>query len=834
MSSMHRILAGLLALPLLLAAQTLPRAVTDPGVVVTRQTISPAGIQSVFEGRVFGLTFGDSASDLWVLGAGRAFHLDWRANRLLHSVPLGATPGLQGIVFDRASGRPLVTCATKDDARLVAIENGSTKVVADRLGAFLTGALAVQASPAAGRRLALVPVIANNKLAVVDLSTGRLLGHAPTGIAPFAAVISSDGASAFVSNWGGRLASPADLTAPTGLAPNADRVVIDKRGIASTATLTRLDLSTLRATATIPVGLHPTAMAWDQPHQRLYVAAGNQDAVSVIDTRSNRLLQSFPVEPFGKRVAGVAPTALALDASGARLYVACGGINAIAVLSTAEGRVEGLIPTGWYPNSLALSPDGQYLAVGTLLGVGSGWRDEPRKRFVHSYRGTASVIPIPDAAQLAAYTLAVAGNNRLPLGAVQPSTPAWPYPIDHVVYIIKENRTYDQVFGDIPKGNGDPSLVMFGEDVTPNQHRLAGQFVLLDNFYASGGNSGDGHQWVTQANETDYAMWPGWAGRSYPFDGTDPIASSANGFLWDYALRAGKTVRIFGEYAPRTTERGTTRAALFERWKKGDDFAHDWNTTSPIPPLDAHLARSFPGYSTGIPDVIRARIFLADLARWERQGSMPNLVTMLLPSNHTRGTTPGVHTPKAMVADNDLALGQIVESLTHSRFWPKMAIFVVEDDAQNGVDHVDGHRTVALAISPYVRRGYLDSTFYAHPSMVKTIELILGLPTMSLFDLIASDMRAAFTSHPDYTPYTAVEPRQSLYELNPPLQSLRGPARRAALASMKMRFDIPDAAPSERLNRILWAQVRGWNVPYPTVRRAAFAPLSLDLDDDDR
>jgi hypothetical protein len=213
---------------------------------------------------------------------------------------------------------------------------------------------------------------------------------------------------------------------------------------------------------------------------------------------------------------------------------------------------------------------------------------------------------------------------------------------------------------------------------------------------------------------------------------------------------------------------------------------------------------------------------------------MPNLVFVQLPSNHTRGTTPGSHTPKAMVADNDLALGQIVEALTQTPFWKKMAIFVVEDDAQNGVDHVDGHRTVALALSPYVRRGHIDSTFYAHTSIAKTIELILGLPTMSLFDLIANDMRASFSDEPDFTPYAAVTPKQALDEINPSATVLRGEARKGALASARMRFEVPDAAPTEKLNRILWHNVRGWDVPYPAVKRAAFAPLSLDVDDDDR
>ena len=466
-------------------------------------------------------------------------------------------------------------------------------------------------------------------------------------------------------------------------------------------------------------------------------------------------------------------------------------LNAVAVLDARAGKLLGLIPTAWYPNALALSRDGRYLGVATLLGAGSGWRDEPGKRFVHANRGSIAVLPVPDAAQLASYTAAVAKNNHLPAGDPQAGPPAprkvapvaipersgEPSTIEHVVYIIKENRTYDQVFGDMPKGNGDPSLVMFGEDVTPNQHRLADQFVLLDNFYATGGNSADGHQWVTQANETAYCMWPGYAGRSYPYDGTDPIAYSQGGFIWDAALRMKKTVRVYGEFAPRTSARGRSRAALLEEWKNGADFTDRWNITSPIGPLDNILARNYPCYSTIIPDVVRAQIFLADLKKWEAEGRMPNLMLIQLPSNHTNGATPETSSAKAMVADNDLALGQIVEALTHSPFWKKMAIFVVEDDAQNGVDHVDGHRTVALVASPYARRGHVDSTFYAHQSILKTIELILGLPTLSLFDLIANDMRASFHDAPDFAAYEHVTPKQSLFEINPPLKAL---ARRGA------------------------------------------------------
>ncbi len=559
------------------------------------------------------------------------------------------------------------------------------------------------------------------------------------------------------------------------------------------------------------------------------------------------MLRHIRLQPFAVRTPGIAPTALALSSDGKTLYAACGGINAVAVIDTATTTTRGLIPTAWYPNHLALSADGKHLAVSALLGAGSGWREAPNKRYVHANRGSVHVLPIPDAAQLASYTTAVAENNHVPL-TPDPKPPVLsktpraipmrsgePSKIEHVVFIIKENRTYDQLFGDLPRGNGDPSLVLFGETVTPNQRRLAQQFVLLDNFYATGGNSADGHQWITQANEVSYCLWPGYQGRSYPFDGTDPLAYSSNGFLWDLALARGKTVRVYGEYAGSLPEPRGRRFEYFERWAKGESFSKEWNITAPIAALNKILAKNYPSYTNSIPDVIRAGIFLQDLEAWNKSGQMPNLTIMLLPCDHTFGTAAGASTPKAMVADNDYAVGMIVESLSKSPFWPKMAIFIVEDDAQNGVDHVDGHRTVALAISPYTRRGHVDSTFYSQQSMLKSIELILGLPTLSLFDMIATDMRASFQEEPDTTPYTAVKPEQNLLERNPELKALRGPARDAAARSARFRWDVPDAAPSRQLNRILWHSIKGWSTPYPGVKQAVFAPLEVpEAEEEDR
>ncbi|MFB3902274.1 MAG: bifunctional YncE family protein/alkaline phosphatase family protein [Acidobacteriota bacterium] len=847
------------------------RQVTDPGVITTRQAITPAGVQSVFSGKVFGLSFLGGPDELAVatvdLGVGTVTRVDWRRNVLKEVLPLNGNPGLQGLVYDPVSKRLLLSGTRLGDpppeppspvktfgnpsaaARLMEITGGQVSILADRLGTYSAGSPGIAATgDRKGRRLLALPLIHDNKLVLFDLNKDILVGSVGVPVAPFAAVITDDGAFAYVTNWGGRLPQTGDQTAPLGTLPGADRVVIDSRGVLASGTVTKVNLETQKVEKVLNLGLHPTALAIARGSGRLYVANTNEDTISVIDSRTDAVTATWRLQPFEGVAYGLAPTALLVSPDGGSLFVACGGINAVLLLDAANGKVRGMMPTAWYPNGLAISPDGKYLAVSTLLGVGSGSKDKPEVRWVHAIRGTVHVIPLPDEAQLANYTLAVAENNHLarlsrgtsPTGAARsasaraiPLRPGEPSFIEHVVYIIKENRSYDQLFGDLEKGNGEPSLVMFGAGIADNHRKLAREFVLLDNFYASGGNSGDGHQWATQANETSYVLWPAYQGRSYPFDGTDPIAYSAGGFIWDAALRQRKTVAVYGEFAPRQNSPfPSERKELLQQWKQGKDFYGRWNPEPQLPNLKKVFSTQFPSYSIAIPDVIRADIFLKDLHAWTDRGTMPNLVILQLPSDHSYGTRAGVSTPEAMVADNDLALGRIVEALSHSPFWKKMAIFVVEDDAALGVDHVDGHRTVALAVSPYVRREAVDSTFYAHQSILKTIELILGLEPMTIFDRIANDMRQSFVDQPDYSSYTAVTPTQDLYELNPETSLLHGPAQEAALACEQMRWDVPDAVPSRLLNQILWHHVKGWNSEFPGVRRSVFAPLSLDIDDE--
>ena len=872
------------------------RTVPDPGVIAVGQRVTPAGVQSVFSGRVAGVRFGSEPGEVWAVVPGSAWRLAWRDNRVIARAEFVGRPGVHGIVLDPITKRAVIASVSKLPADVAASRTpggpplARAKSVAQlitygtdtsaaiimqsgTLGDFMAGGPSIATQKSAdGHRIAVLPLPADDKLAILDADNGTLLRAVAMGVLPIVSVISANGETAWVSVFGGPKPRSGQRRASQCCDPAAEPVRIDARGIALPGTVDRIDIATGTVTHRVTVGAHPTGLVWDQARQRLYVANGNSDAISVIDTKGNTLAGTIAIAPFRERRIGLTPTALALSADGNTLYATLGGVNAVAVFDVraapGTATLRGLIPTGWYPSSIDISRDGATIAVGTLFGVGAGTGRTAGKdgRYVFAERGSVNVIPVPGNAELTAYTTSVAENNRLHLAsgpaapsiapragvAAQPvpERPGEPSPIQHVVYIIRENRTYDQVLGDIGKGASDSSLTMYGRDITPNAHALSEQFVLLDHFFASGGNSADGHNWLTQSIETAYPMWPLYSGRSYPSEGNDPLTYSSGGFLWESAAASGKRVVSFGEYAPAPSDSmPSARARLMAMYRDPSysstlalaTLKRMYNTRSEIPSLDRILVREYPGWTQEVPDVIKADIVVEHLKEWEAAGQMPNLTLLILPNDHTQGTNAGWCAPAACVADNDLALGRIVESLSHSSFWKSMAIVVVEDDAQNGVDHIDGHRTVALVASPYAKRGVIDSTFYSQPSMVKTIELMLGLPALSLFDLVATDMRASFLGPidaPDFTPYTALTPKQSLFETNVRVGDISGPdaaARKAAaIASARMNFHDPDAAPTERLNRILWGASRGWKTPYPAVKRSLFFPLAVDVEDDDR
>jgi YVTN family beta-propeller protein len=849
--------------------------VVDPGIIPSRQGITPAGLQSVFDSRMNGIAFGEDGDSIYAATLGQKgshiYQIDLKTNQMITVINSQASAGMQGLVFDSGSHAPLMSGLSgsakgKDSVvQLVSLNGKKSGVITDELGSHQVGAVDVGlVKNSHGLRLAVVALTFDDEAAVVDLDTKQIVTKIKTGIAPFGVAVSKDSSVAYISNWGGRFPQANERTAATGPETNADQVLVDERGVVSSGTVTRIDLVSGKVTSTIPVGLHPSGMAWDELHRRLYIANSNSDTVSVVDTAANRLIETIPLQPFNRKVAGVSPESIALSPDRATLYIACAGINAVGVidLRSSHLHVAGFIPTGWYPDDVVVSPNGKYIAVSTLLGVGTGWnspnllarekRDGMKpelnihRRYVHADRGTVHIISVPDEDELNRYTIAVAENNHMGLpgdvlsyGTVRSKTNlnAAPRPvpvqlgepstIDHVVYIIKENRSYDQYFGSLGKGNGDPSLNMYQDNVIPNHRKLAKEFVLLDNFFANGGNSADGHQWLTQAAETDYAYWPGYNGRSYPKNGDDPLAFAGSGFLWDHLAAHHKTFADFGEYVGEMGgKNGDMRAKLLDEYKQGSEFTGTFHTKAPIARLNQFLIPDFPAYGLKVPDVVRARIFLRHLKTWENAGSMPNLVMIQMPSDHTEGTTPGFSTPKACLADNDLAVGQIVEGISHSRFWKSTLILIVEDDAQDGLDHVDGHRTVALAVSPYTKRGSIDSTFYSQVSMVKTIELIMGVPSMSLFDFIANDMRQSFQQTPDLTPYQVIEPEQSIYERNPELDALDGQKKLDAIASRKMDWQEPDDVPTEQLNEILWRNSVGTKYPVWKKHSAAFHPGS--------
>ncbi|MCS6775726.1 MAG: alkaline phosphatase family protein [Chloroherpetonaceae bacterium] len=667
----------------------------------------------------------------------------------------------------------------------------------------------------------------NNTLGQVDLESGRLIRQIPVGVAPWDVVLSPDGTTAWVSNWGGRRPKRGERTAKSA----GTDTLVDHRGVASSGTVSVVDLQSAREVAQIPTGLHPSDLALSPDGTLLAAANANSDTVTLIETRARRVRETISVRPDPALPFGSMPNALAFSPDGTTLYVANGGNNAVAVLrlpARGKSRIAGFFGTGWFPSGVAVTSDGQTLFVCNVKGLGS--RNAPKeagKRNVYDYLGTVDRVLVPDAPTLARWTAQVredarvpqilkarerAQSNRKPVPV--PARPGEPSVFEHVVYIIKENRTYDQVFGDLPQGNGDPGLCIFGRDVTPNHHALAEQFVLLDNFYCNGVLSADGHSWATEGNVTDHLEKTfGGFTRSYTF-GDDPLTYSSSGFLWDNVLLHGLSFRNYGEmdYAEPVP-----RANFLTIYR---DFVNrtgkiKFTQKIGIENLRRYSCREYPGWNMNIPDVLRADVFLRELKAYGRRGYWPNLIIVYLPSDHTSGLTPGAPTPRAQMADNDLALGRIVEGISRSRFWPRTCIFVVEDDPQDGFDHVDGHRSICLVISPYTRRRTVISQFYNQTSVLHTIQRILGLPPMNQMDALAPLMHACFTMTPDFRPYRALPSRVPLDELNRPLRSLRGKMRALALQSQRLPLNRVDAADEDTLNRILWHAVRGPNAPYP-------------------
>jgi YVTN family beta-propeller protein len=572
---------------------------------------------------------------------------------------------------------------------------------------------------------------------------------------------------AYVTNQGGRPANPGEFTDDSA----GTAIVADPRDAFSiTGTVSVIDLKSNAVVQNITVGLQPSAILAANGY--VFVANTNSDSVSVINPASNRVVQTLKIQAFEGAPFGSSPNGLAVTLRN-ELVVSLGGNNAAAFYRWDDGKLtfEGMVPSAWYPSNVAdvaplnalQSGTGQGLPERLLISngkgtaLGSGVSDISGGKNAHTFVGGLSIVPLPYRLDLAKYNEQIASNNgwnsrRRNLMA---DIFGERHPIKHVIYVIKENRTYDQVLGDDPRGNGDPSLMQFGSQVTPNQHALADNFVLFDNFYDSGVLSADGHQWTDQAYAPDYIekQFVDF-NRSYPYNGGDSMVYNPIGFLWSDALAHGLSVRMYGEYAP-TLVGPAGQFGSWSDWYKDSLILEGKSTgtlhvpvgtfqaVADVPSVAQHINPAFPNFNTGIPDQYRLDIFLNNFQKYVANHNLPNLIVMTLCTDHTSGGSAGYPTPAAQVADNDLAVGRLIEAVSHSPYWKDTALFFVEDDPQAGVDHVDGHRSTAFIVSPYVKRGQVNHTYYTQVSMVRTIEELLALPPMNQHDQLAAPMENA-------------------------------------------------------------------------------------------
>jgi YVTN family beta-propeller protein len=694
-----------------------------------------------------------------------------------------------------------------------------------------------------GRRLYVCGNL-SNRLLEIDTSSGELRRTFDVGVAPYDVVLA--GARAFVSNWGGRRPAAGDVTGPAG---KGTLVRVDPvTYVASEGSVSIVDLQSAAVRETV-TGRHASGLAVAPDGRHVVCANAASDTLSILDAKTGDVVETVWTKRTPAELFGAAPNALVFAPDGSRLYVCNGSQNAVAVLSwdpdeKGDTRLLGLIPVGWYPGAIVVDAARKQLAVANIKGLPTQPRPHGKGQGFnsHQYHGSVSLVPLPDEAALAALSEITARNMRAAAirDAFLPPRPGVapraiperigePSRIEHVVYVIKENRTYDQVLGDLPQGNGAAELCIFGAEITPNQHALARQFVLLDNAYCCGILSADGHNWSTAAVATDY-LEKSFAGfpRSYP-DGMGPgeidaLAYSPAGFIWDNAVRHGKTVRNYGEFMmPAVRWKDPARKGgpdflgCFAAWKAGPGQGDVLFACEPaIESVRPFSPQDTVGWDMRVPDQFRADVVIRELGDYEKRGTFPHLVIICLPNDHTSGTSRGSPTPAACMADNDLAFGRIVEVLSRSRFWPTMAVFAIEDDPQAGWDHVSGYRTTCYVASPYAKRDVTVSTQYNTTSLLRTIGQILGLPPMNQFDASATPMFDCFTDVADLRPFTALPANVPLDQMNPDPKAILDPRLKAdAVASAAMNFREIDKAPEDALNRVLWAAMKGPHVPYP-------------------
>lgn len=658
-----------------------------------------------------------------------------------------------------------------------------------------------------------------NELAAIDLASGQVRWRTKVGVSPYGVALGPDG-HAYVSCMGGAFPGAKSRTAPSA----GTETSVDSRGVALGGSVVKVRLSDGALTSQAEVGGQASGIILS-PGGMVYVACANSDTISVLDAKTLARQMDIPVRLAEGLPWGLMPNALAL--SGSRLWVACAGINAVAAIDLGRSPVtRGFLPTGWHPGGVAVG--GGRVFVANVKGLGSRTRRRPEEQGWNSYDYTGLIQSVSAGEDLATGTQTVrtAARTAEMLRAMEregkASTPpkAWPAKlgdpshIKHVIYVIKENRTYDQYFGDMKEGKGDARLNLYKDDVVPNHRRLAREYVLLDNYYCNGVLSADGHSWATEGNVTPYLEKAfGGFTRSYTF-GDDPLTYSPTGHIWDAVLSAGMTFRNYGEMDYATPPQGWSVSRLWNEYQNGAPGVV-FNQNIGIRRLRNFSSRDYPGWNMGIPDVLRMERFLSEFGRME---ALPNLTILYLPQDHGAGTTPGYPTMSSYMADNDLAVGRLVEAVSRSRFWPNTAIFINEDDPQAGFDHVDGHRSICLVVSPYTKQKKTVSAFYNQSGVVRSILYLLGLPPLNTSVAASPLMKECFTEKGDFSPYSAITPERDRTAINPPLEAIKDPKLRAlAAACAKIDFRGPDRLSireEDTLNRAVWGSAKG-TAPYP-------------------
>jgi YVTN family beta-propeller protein len=654
------------------------------------------------------------------------------------------------------------------------------------------------------RQLLYAVTAENNSLYIYDMKGQKTIKRLSLGGEGYTCLLSPDRDELYVSCWG------------------ANRVGV-------------LDTRTQAFRAFIPVGDNPNDMCLTRDGSSLFVANSNDNSVSVLDLASHQVVEVLNAALYPDSPSGSTSNGVALGNDDRTLYVANADNNCLAVFDVSEpgsSAGKGFIPTGWYPTCVRVVDDKILVSNGkgnmnvvnphgpnpyrkgeqVIYQQGGETKTMKVQYIAGMFRGTMQVIDVPGAEQAGIYTKAVYNNTPFKAGKeispdIDPNHPI-PLqvgdvsPIKYVFYVIKENRTYDQVLGDMPGGNGDRDLVLFGREITPNHHALAEEFVLFDNFYVNSEVSCDGHNWSMGAYATDYLekTWPtsyGGRGGSYPGEGNREIANNRDGFIWDFCKRYGVSFRTYGEFA------------------SGDK--------PNIPVLEDHLCPYFTGWNMGVRDTVRFGQWKRDFDSLLLANSIPQLTTLRFPNDHTEGLNIGRPTPNAHMADNDLAVGLFVEYLSQSPIWEESAIFIIEDDAQNGPDHVDAHRSLLFLAGGFVKQGYVDHTMYSTTSVLRTIELILGLPPMSQYDASATPLYDCFATRADHPPFTVRDIHVDLDEKN---------AEVSAYSELSEKFDFSkeDSAPDNSFSEVIWKAVKGLDSPCPSPVHAAFVAAVEDED----